>query len=384
MSAFPASQNLTQVQSSASGLPFDLCDGHARHTLFESTRDALREAAAETFANDCPDIESVEWEFLECLAGRSRQPYRAHPSFVCYSASIAIDISAKYLALTRRRTGVIVPAIDVVSCVLRRDGVETVAVPEARLMPAPDVDYLDSLHLDALFVVTPNNPTGTGLEHAELLKLFQWAAERGVVLVLDLSFRLLDDRVQGDLLGTADAMGTPLITIDDTGKVLSLFGAKAGVLASTPGLGGELGLLHSEILLGVSHLDLRLIATALDKSRSLQDEVGAARELVRANRSYLRGVLSGVDPLALSTVDTGSCMSVEWVRVGDRQPEIVRACWETGLAVLPGDDFYWAGETGEGAEHVRLALLRDPEYFRHAADLFAKAIANSQSPWEGR
>lgn len=381
----PAPQNLTQIQYRTSRLAFDLCDGHARHALDEATKEALREIAAATLRASRPTIEGVERTFLATLAARSGQPYHAYPSHICYSASVAIDISAKYLALTRCRTGVILPTIDVVPTLLARNGVETVPVPEGRLMPAADTDFLDSLQLDALFLVTPNNPTGSGLEHAELLRLFHWAAEKDVVLVLDLSFRLLDGGVHGDLLGTADAMGAQLITVDDTGKVLSLFGAKTGVLASTLSLGRALGQLHSELLLGVSNLDLRFLTALLKPARPAPDEISTARELARTNRSYLHGALSAVDPLgAPSAGRPDSRMSVEWVRVGDRQPAIVRACWDSGLGILPGDGFYWAGDAGEGAGYIRLALLRDPEYFRQSADIFAKAMANNRPAWERR
>lgn len=385
-------RNVTQIQRSASSVPLDLCDGHARHTLSRPTRAALSETVAETFDGDHPDIEAVERRFLASLSAQTGQPYDRYPCYLFYSASVAIDVVAKYLGLTRRRTGVIHPALDCIPFLLRRGGTDTVPVPESRLMSMPDIDFLDSLQLDALFLVTPNNPTGVGLAAAGLRRLFQWAAERGIALVLDLSFRLLDDSVQGDLLRVAETMGTQLITVDDTGKTLPLFGTKVGVLASTFALGGELGRLHSELLLNVSSLELRLLTTVLDTARSAPGEVGAARELVRANRSYLRSVLSDVDPLdrfaSRFSADVDSCMSVEWVRVGERQPEIVRACRDDGLAVLPGDSFSWAADADADADggwkYIRLALLRDAEPFRKGADILAKVIANDQPIWEER
>lgn len=367
------SWNLTQIEGPALSAPLNLCDGHARHSLSRDTKNELKKTVAETLDDGALDVETIERRFLRSLSARSGQDYERFPSYVVYSASVAIDVVAKFLASRCLRTGLILPAFDCLPALLRRGGVETVPVPEDRLMPVLDLDFLDSLQLGALFVVTPNNPTGTGMEPTELARLFTWAAERKVVLVLDLSFRLLDDRVRGDLLGLAEDLGTNLITIDDTGKVLSVFDTKVGVLASTRALGEELGLLQSEILLNVSSLDLRLLATVLAGG-----EINAVRDLVRTNRSYLRAVLSEVDPLdrfaSRFTAGAESHMGVEWVRVGDRQPRIVRACWEQGLAVLPGEFFYWAGHAGH--EWIRLALARDAEYFRRGADILAKSIAN--------
>lgn len=374
------SRNLTQIEGPALRVPLNLCDGHARHSLSQDTKNQLKHTIAETLDEDTQDIEAVQRRFLASLSARSGQDYERFPSHILYSASVAIDVVAKYLAAHALRTGLILPAFDCLPALLRRNGVDTVPVPEQRLMPVMDLDFLDSLRLGALFVVTPNNPTGAGVAQDELARLFAWAAARNVVVVLDLSFRLLDDRVRGDLLDLAETLGADLITIDDTGKVLSVFDTKVGVLAATHSLGTELGLLCSEILLNVSSVDLRLLTTVLDAP----GEVDATRDLVRANRTYLRALLSEVDPLdrfpSRFTAAADSLMGVEWIRVGDRQQAIWQACWQQGLAILPGDCFDWAGDTG--SEWIRLALPRDPEYFRRGADILAKCIANDEPTWE--
>jgi aspartate/methionine/tyrosine aminotransferase len=214
---------------------------------------------------------------------------------------------------------------------------------------------------------------------AQLPRILEWAARRDVLLILDLSFRLLDHRAHGDLIALAEHAGAQLLTIDDTGKALSVLDAKVSVLSATNALRSAIGLLHSEVLLNVSSLDLTLLGAVLEASSGPDGgELAASRAVVRDNRAYLRGLLADLEPGGGVRYHAGapdSMISVEWIVVGRRQPAVVRACRDRGVEVLQGDAFYWAPETAaEGRKHVRVALLRDRERFRRGADALAEVL----------
>lgn len=378
-------RNLTEFEIQAQSSSLDLADGHAGHRLHPRTRSALGDAFARSFDEPVHGhVKRIEQGFLDALGRHTGQAYHPARAHIVYSASVAIDIVAKHLALTGRRTGVVTPTFDNIPALMAMSGVELVPVPEASLLPEPDMDLLDTLGLAALLVVMPNNPTGTGMTRDAVRTLLQWAGDRDILTVFDASFRLLAPDACWDVLALAAEHGADAALIDDTGKALPLQDTKAGVLTMTEGLAGVVSEIVSQYLLNVSCLDLRLLTAVLTPSADV-DEVLRARSIARTNRGHLRDVIRSAGyggALPATAPGDSSTLNVEWLRVGPQQPAVLEACSAAGLEVLPGQPFFWsAGDAGRPAEWVRLALLRDTADFRRGADIFAAALrAHAAAP----
>jgi hypothetical protein len=63
------------------------------------------------------------------------------------------------------------------------------------------------------------------------------------------------------------------------------------------------------------------------------------------------------------------------------KPQIVSACVDRGLIVLPGEYFHWDElEDNRGTDRVRLALMRDEEVLRDGLTRFSAALSTLLSP----
>ncbi|MFH9583800.1 aminotransferase class I/II-fold pyridoxal phosphate-dependent enzyme [Streptomyces luteogriseus] len=373
-------RNLTEFELMAQVSRLDLADGHANHSLHPETLGALESTFAATLKEERHGlVQRAERAFLSALGRHTGQSYEAGSSHIIYSASVGVDIMAKYLAVRRYRTGMVTPTFDNLPALMTMTGVELVPVPENRVMPDPELDELTRLDLDALFLVLPNNPTGTGMDEAAVRRLFEWGAAHRVVIVVDASFRLLDDRACVDLIAMAEEAGADAVTVDDTGKTVSLQDTKASVLSVTHRLRDPVSEVVSHCLLNVSCLDLRLLTTVLSMPHGC-DEILRARTLARRNRALLRRMLEScgrIGCLPAESPSEDSALSIEWLRTGPERDRVLRRCSDEGLQLLPGQPFFWAAGGGEQpppGEWVRIALLRDPEEFQRGADIFTAAL----------
>jgi aspartate/methionine/tyrosine aminotransferase len=364
-------ENLTHIERLALHSPINLADGHARQSLHPATMSAVVERFNGLMSAPV-DVTEIEGEFLDALTARSGVPYNRPRTWISYSASIAIDIVAKLLTRRGLRVGLVTPTFDNLSALIERNGTELVAVPEEWLTPTVDFDRLSSLGLTALFVVQPNNPTGTSWSQGTWQDVCTWAARNNILLVGDMSFRLFDPDMCWDQLQLAQRTGASLILIEDTGKIVPLHDTKVGVVTCTPDLEAELREIHEAVLLNVSSIDLALITVALGGARSGIDEIQRARELVRSNKQQVKAFAAAH---GLTILSIGG-LSVEWVDVGPMKSQIVSACVDRGLIVLPGEYFHWNElQDNRGTDRVRLALMRDDEVLRDGLTRFGEALS---------
>jgi aspartate/methionine/tyrosine aminotransferase len=368
--------NLTHIERQALQSPINLADGHARQTLHPSTMSALVERFGGLMSAPV-DVTEIEGQFLDALTARSGVPYNRPRTWISYSASIAIDIVAKLLTRRGLRVGLVTPTFDNLSALIERNGTELVAIPEEWLTPSVDFDRLSTLGLTALFVVQPNNPTGTSWSKATWEAVCTWAAKNNIVLIGDMSFRLFDVEMCWDQLELAERTGASLIVIEDTGKIMPLHDTKVGVVTCTPDLELELREIHEAVLLNVSSIDLALITVVLGGPSSAVDEIQRARDLVRANKQLVKAFADQHD---LSILSIGG-LSVEWIDVGPMKAQIVNACVDRGLVVLPGEYFHWdEHEDNRGVNRVRLALMRDEGVLADGLARFSDALSTILSP----
>jgi aspartate/methionine/tyrosine aminotransferase len=382
VSGIPASLNLTEIQRRAIDRGnLNLSDAHAKQRLQPDSRSALIEAFGAfvgSRAGSRPDLAEF---FTAGLSLHTGQAYRPDSSQLVYSASIALAVAAQFLRRrTRRTVGVITPTVDSVPSHFSNVGLLTIGIPEHIVLPECDFDRLESLDLDALVVVTPNNPTGARLSEAALTELILWSARRGIELILDMSFRMHDPSARWDVIGVSNDAGASVVVVDDTGKTLSLGGIKLAVVSASKDVRAEVSRVCSDVLLTVPELDLLLLGTLLQHVGP-GSEVQVARQLIRGNTAYLARRLHEVG-CPVPTPEGGAVAfapSVAWIAVGLARDRIVEACRARALEVTIGDHYHWdAGTTaGAGAHQIRVALLRDADYFARGADLLAEAIASA-------
>jgi aspartate/methionine/tyrosine aminotransferase len=327
------------------------------------------------------DYFEAETAFREVVAKHTGQRYPEGSAHLTYSASVALDVVAKHLLPQRGPIGVITPTFDSVPALFARSGLRLTPVPVHRVLPVCDLDFLGSLHLSAILVVAPNNPTGEVLPPDQALALLEWAARKSTTIVIDASFRMFDPGLRLDLVDTADGIGADVVTVDDTGKTIPLHDTKVGVLAASRRLAARIGAICTDVLLNVSELNVRML-TALMDDAGPHGEVARSRTVAAANLAQLAqryGIAqSAVGPLAYQP-------SVAWLRWGPRRDAVLDACRSRAVEVLPGNRFYWdrTKEAGEnpGAEWVRLPLLRDEGYFRRALGIVDEAARSVEVAW---
>jgi len=371
--------NLTELELKALQPDvINLSDGHAHQSLGEKTRARIRDLVQDTLSGRPSDYFQAERQFLVDLERHTHQAYPAGRTLVTYASSMAMGVIATHLRRLGRPVGVICPTFDNIPGILATLDVPMVAVPEDRLWPDPDLDHLDRLGIGALILVLPNNPTGRCPSRAAVRRLMDWAACRKVLLVLDLAFRWFDETANWDLIREAEQRGAEAVSIDDTGKVLSFSDLKAAVITTTSGVAAAIRSIHTQYVLNVSELGLRLLSAMMEPDKA-DNEVRRARDLVAANRRYLDERLAANPPhlgTDLRMTQRNDCLSVEWLSIRHGRDRVAALCRSNGLEILIGDHFHWGGDTAEPrGTHVRLALMRDPGYFARGVDVFVEVLA---------
>lgn len=371
-------ENLTELELVAL-LPnvVNLSDGHARQSLGVRSRVKVQEVFDSFMSSSAPDYFQSERQFLKYLTQYTGQQYVEGQFFVTYASSVAMGVVATQLKRSGRHVGVVCPTFDNIPGILATLDVPMVPVAEKYLSGGCDFGYLSSLDIDALLLVMPNNPTGTCLTRESMCGLFDWAAQRDVELIIDLAFRWFSEDMRWDIVCEAEERGVDVITIDDTGKVLSLADLKASVISTSRRLAVQVREIQTQYVLNVSELTLRLLTVMMEPTR-LDNEVSEAIRTVRANRQYLHRKLAVHDPSARHALSSTPCysdMSVEWLRFSsNNRTQIVKECRRRGLEILVGDHFYWAAELKPSYEDVRLALMRDSHYFARGIDILMEVL----------
>jgi len=359
----------------------NLSDGHAHQSLGEESKCRVQDVVKCFLSGPArPDYFAAEREFLDNLTAHTGQVFIPGQYAITYASSVAMSMIAALVKRERRRVGVVCPTFDNIPGLLEVMEVPLVPVPEEWLSPDCDFQRLDSLGIEAIVLVTPNNPTGTCLARAAMCDLMDWAARRHVQVIVDLAFRWFEPAMKWDLIAEADARGADVITIDDTGKILPLADLKVSVLAASRNICQRIQAIHNQYVLNVSALTLRLLSVMLEPGRE-SNEIARAARTIGENRGYLDRVIDLYNETAVVTIPKppSPTMSVQWLRLPGEPEQILSHCRERGLEILPGRNFYWSMDTG-GERHVRLAMMRDPSYFASGVDILIDTLSGLIQP----
>ncbi len=362
--------NLTLLEMQALRQGLNLSDGHPRMPLTTSQRaivNSLPRLFEEAWDRTFEDVErEAQLAFLEGI-GQYSAPVATGRLVSCYSSSVAIDIVARTLAERTTHVALVHPTFDNIPDLLRARGITLVPASEAGLASGePDLRP----EVGAIFVTSPNNPTGWVLGREAMLRLGRHCQCNGRVLVFDSCFRAQDERAQYDAYEALESTGVEWVVVEDTGKLWPTLELKAGFLAW--GTATDLPLLEafSDVLLSVSPVALLLIRDlALDAK---EGGYASLRQLILLNREVLRHRLDGL----LTITDPESRIGVARVTLPSTGPtawtiheDLVRE----GVHTLPCDAFYWA-DRQLGSHQLRVALSRSTAEVSQAGLALASVV----------
>jgi enduracididine biosynthesis enzyme MppP len=356
--------NLTELERLAVGSGVNVADGHARHPLTGAQQQIIARLPA-LFEQAVVTSEEVldraaQVAFLSALGQRTA--IADADLLTCYSSSVATEILGRSLrAAGARRIAMVHPTFDNLPDIMRGIGLGLRPVDEESLYDGSADLPAD---VDVLFATTPNNPTGRVLPRDQLKHWAGVCAERGMILVLDTSFRGFDVAAQYDHCEVLAETGCRYVIIEDTGKLWPTLDLKVGLLVFPRGDPLPLRRIYTDILLGVSPLILLLVQHfAEDAAAGGFDQL---HRLVARNRLLLRRELGATTPLWFPDPDSRISVARVGLPADRTATELWQALLGRGVHVLPCRQFFWATPAA-GERFVRVALGRSPEVVAGAA-----------------
>jgi enduracididine biosynthesis enzyme MppP len=365
--------NLTELEFLAINSPLNFADGHARQSLTASQLrivddlpDIFRECAGTPVAE--LELRAIRSYFM--LVGQHDFPASEQRVLSCYSSSVAMEIVARSLVTEIGSLLLLHPTFDNIPDILKGVGMKLVPLPEEQLH-SDDLGGALLASAGALFVTTPNNPTGRVVSRDRLRALAWQCAEHGKVLVLDTSFRGFDSRAHYDHYAVLEASGCRWIVIEDTGKLWPTLDLKVGWIVTSANLGLPVSKIYSDILLGVSPLVLALVGRfAVDAAAG---GLADLHRFIAGNRRIVRCALVDVPDVRFPDVTNRG--SVERILLGTRSgADVWQAMRDRNVYLLPCEQFYWA-DPSSGGNALRIALARPTAALRLAVGELQSVLA---------
>jgi aspartate/methionine/tyrosine aminotransferase len=361
-------ESLTRWEWRALEGGINLADGHARQLLGGHEEEIVEKLPGIYRDSYIISQREAERRFLMAywrLVGLAKTDNDQRALFH-YSSSLSIDSVAKFLRAAGYLTLLVSPTFDNIPAILRRNGVciEPVMEDELAEISSTRLQSVDGAHPRAIFLVSPNNPTGFLLSKEQLQKICIQCRENKSLLVVDNSFRAFRPDQSYDDLTQITASGCSFISIEDTGKIFSTSDIKVGFTVSSHDVYAGLAAVTEEIMLNVSPFAL-LLLEAVANLLTLSGGLAKIRALVNANRASLERALFDT-PLRLCR--SGSPLGIGWAALPDdwRARSFVIWLAERDFGILPGNPFFWH-DISLGDHYVRIALMREQTYFERAA-----------------
>jgi aspartate/methionine/tyrosine aminotransferase len=367
-------ENLTQMQLLGVGSGTNVAEGHPRQALTPAQRaivdrfpDFIAEAASEAF----PVLDNRAHQAFFSALGQDSAPVGSGRIVSLYSSSTGIDIVCRCLADFATTVGVIHPTLDCVPALLEGRGLKLVPLSERSLKVDDPVANFSS-PVEAVFVASPNNPTGTVMSAETLAALASSCRDHDIPLVLDSCFRAFDPRMQYDTYTVLEASGAEYVVIEDTGKLWPFAGIKLGFVVFSTGGRMPIPAAASDILLTAPAFSV-LVVEALSEDMA-NGGLDALQSFIAANRALLKDTVKDVEGVKLA--NAGSRASVAMLRMPKGLPStrVWGGLLRANVHTVPCRPFYWA-RPAEGEQFLRVALARDPEVVGRAGSAIAAVVA---------
>ena len=239
----------------------------------------------------------------------------------------------------------------------------------------PDPDRIASLvtpRTKALFLNTPNNPTGAMLPPERIEAILSVTSERGVWVISDEVYDqlILDDGLPYLSPGSVDT-SMPIISVYSFSKVYSMTGWRVGYVVAPPALAQILRTLQEPQVSCPSTISQKAAEAALTGPR---EPIEAMRSAYVENRDSAWTRLLELGLEGFRTQGT-FYMLVDIARSGLAPLDFsLRLLEEGGVAVAPGEVFGPGGN-----EVVRISLANDRENIELGLDALSSFIEKAQS-----
>ena len=364
--------SLTQMQLLGVASGTNVAEGYPRFAPSPSQQaivDRFPQLYAEAYRTPYPQLESrAHAAFFHALGQRSA-PIGSGRILSFYSSTVATDVVAGTLAQVGKRVALVNPIIDCIPALLRHRGLELVPVSERRLAGPDPLARVGSVA--AVITATPNNPTGAHLGAPALRRLAESCAERGAVLVIDSCFRAFDSRAHYDSYAVLEASGCEYVVIEDTGKLWPTGGLKLGFLVFSARNRLAIAEVAADILLTAPPFAAAVVeAFALDMGHG---GLAALHARIAANRQTLREELEASTVARLADGDSRVSVSRVELSSGMSGTRLWGQLLRSGVHSVPCRPFYWA-RPSVGDRYLRVALAREPEVVRRAAQAIVRAV----------
>ena len=240
-------------------------------------------------------------------------------------------------------------------------------------LPAPDrIASLVTPRTKALFLNTPNNPTGAMLPPERIEAILSVTSERGVWVISDEVYDqlILDDGLPYLSPGSVDT-SMPIISVYSFSKVYSMTGWRVGYVVAPPALAQILRTLQEPQVSCPSTISQKAAEAALTGPR---EPIEAMRSAYVENRDSAWTRLLELGLEGFRTQGT-FYMLIDIAKSGLAPLDFsLRLLEEGGVAVAPGEVFGPGGN-----EVVRISLANDRENIELGLDALSSFIEKAQS-----
>ncbi len=358
-------KSLTEVEVLGLQSQYNFADGHAYHDLAPSQAaiiNRLEKIWTESSALKVRDSETLYfeafWQLANSLSLKNYSHFR-----ICPTASNSIDIMGAWLAEKGMSAGLLHPTFDNLYLLLKRRGVQIEPVAET-LLHKEGAEYLKQIQADSIFLVNPNNPTGSTLSFSEFKAVVNHCVQAGKTLLLDNTFRFFVEP-HFDQYKILLESGVSFISIEDTGKVWPTQDMKASLMVYSNDVAKELEVIYEEIYLCVSNFTLGILREFLIDAHVRGLDKAVWKE-VSQRRAILREAIDE-SPFTVASTATSNQLSVEWLQVGNPFINDLHAMdffQSRDLTLLPGRKFFWnATHDPVNQQFVRVSLLKPYRHF---------------------
>jgi aspartate/methionine/tyrosine aminotransferase len=374
--------DLTQHEIQALKMRHNLADAHTHQSQSADQRAIVSRLPELWYEAEDKTQAEFEQRFLDAFFRLHGQPTaRAkNKTMLSYAASISTVVAAMYLARERMSVTLIEPCFDNLHDVLSNMGVPLYPIHEdafARVDAIYD-NLRRQVKTDALFLVDPNNPTGSSLlQHGKegFAEVIRYCRDHRKLLLIDFCFAAFTLYGPGpsrfDIYEMLEESGITYLAIEDTGKTWPVQDAKCAMLTPSDDIQRAVYDLHTSVLLNVSPFVLNMLTEYVEAS--IKDEMHSVRSLLAINREVARKTLEGT---VLTYLEPVCPVSVAWFRIDHptlTATELQQLGADNDVYILPGKFFLWS-EPSVGDKYIRLALARDPEVFASAMDRLRAAV----------
>lgn len=361
---------LTDIESLGLNSKYGLADGHAYQDLTNEQKFIINDLSKLWSQSSTLLQKEIETQFHDNFYLLAKQPSAiGSQNFrICTSASQSIDMVGAFLFRNKLSVGLVQPTFDNLAQIMKRWGLQITPLNEDQIYQFNKKDsYSKTFQCDALFIVNPNNPTGSFLTPDQAMNIIDWCKENNKLLIIDQTFRFFDPH-PFDLIKLLKESGVSYISIEDTGKTFPTQDMKASIISYSLDIASQIEIVYEEIFLAVSPFALLVLNHFIKNAISLGLE-NVVLNKVRQHREILLKSIKGT--ILTSASKSNLDLSVQWLKIEKQNLfdlELVNTLSQSGLYILPGRHFFWADPV-QGKNYVRVSLLKPYEKFSLACQI---------------